>query len=64
MTRVEAIQWFKEIQNGEGVDITDFPDRLKGSMAKQFWHDSMFSYGLEYGVLLALIKIFDLSEEI
>ncbi len=59
----QAIKWFKRIQNGSGVDTSIFPDILKGSIARDKWGDSLFTYGIEYGVLIALIKIFDIKLE-
>jgi len=59
----QAIKWFREIQNGSGVDGSTFPDILKGSIAKDKWDDSLFTYGIEYGVLIALIEIFDIKIE-
>ena len=58
MTREEAVRWFKEIRAGSGVYRADFPDAMKGTLAKQHWDDPVFSLGVEYGVLIALKKIF------
>jgi len=35
MTRKEAIEYFKKIQGGSGVDRNTFPDELKGEIAKR-----------------------------
>ncbi|KKW11478.1 MAG: hypothetical protein UY48_C0018G0012 [Candidatus Gottesmanbacteria bacterium GW2011_GWB1_49_7] len=61
MDRDMAIKWFKEIQGGDGVDRTKFPDEIKGEIAKKFWNDSLFSYGIEYGVLISLIQIYGIT---
>lgn len=58
MTREEAVRWFKEIRAGSGVYRADFPDAMKGTLAKQHWDDPVFLLGVEYGVLIALKKIF------
>lgn len=64
MNKEEAIKWFKEIGNGVvGVDRTLFPDELKGRLAKNVWDDSIFTYGIEYGVLIALCKVFGITED-
>lgn len=63
MTRAEAIKWFKDIQSGQGVDRSDFPDDMKGNVAKQVWDDSDFTYGIEYGVLIALRKMFGITTD-
>ena len=63
MTKPEAIKWFKEIQGGAGVDRVDFPDSMKGEVAKAVWNDTEFGYGMEYGVLFALRGVFDITAE-
>lgn len=40
--------------NRMAIMRTLFPENMKGSMAKQYWHDSMFTYGVEYGALIVL----------
>lgn len=63
MTKPEAIRWFKEIQGGAGVDRTSFPEEMKGRIAKRVWNDSTFTYGIEYGVLIALMTIFKITPD-
>lgn len=63
MTKQEAIKWFKEITSGTGVDRFQFPDNMKGSTAKKLWNDSTFTYGIEYGVLIALHEIYKFKKE-
>ena len=63
MGRQQAIKWMKDIQSGSGVDRRSFPDSMKGSIVKEKWHDSIFIIGIEYGVLIAIMKIFNLKEE-
>ncbi len=64
MEKAEAIKWFKEIQNGSGVDRSKFPDDMKGRLAKKAWDaESMFTYGIEYGVLIALHEIYGITQE-
>ena len=29
-----------------------------GQIAKDMWHDPLFTYGIEYGILIAVKKIF------
>lgn len=60
-TKEQALKWFKKIQNGSGIDRSKFPDILKGSIAKDKWNDFLFTYGVEYGVLISLIEMFDIS---
>ena len=61
--RARAIQRFRDIQGGAGVDKSDFPEELKGEIAKDWWHNPEFSLGIEYGVLIALYEFFNLSLE-
>lgn len=63
MNKEEAIKWFKEIQGGFGVDRTTFPNTMKGEVAKSLWEDSIFSYGIEYGALIALRTAFGITED-
>ncbi len=46
-----------DITNGVGINRAQFPEEMKGSMAKRYWDDSMFTYGLEYGTILGLLMI-------
>jgi len=59
--RKQAIEWIKEIQTGK-FDRNEI-DVPKGNTAEVFWHDPMFSYGMEYGAILAIMKIFNLSKK-
>jgi len=61
--KILAIQWIWKIQNGEGVDRTQFPESMKGEIAKKYWDDSLFTYGIEYGVILALMEVFGIGEK-
>lgn len=62
MTKAEAIEWFKEITSGAGVDRDEVLEVLqRGSTAIAVWNDGTFTLGIEYGVLIALIKVFNLT---
>jgi hypothetical protein len=65
MTKEEAISWYRKTTGGAGVDRWSVLDVLqRGSIAEKMWDsDATFSYGIEYGVLIALIKAFDLKRE-
>lgn len=64
MTRDKAIKWFKEIQGGSGVDRSKFPNKMKGAIAKKLWdEDPIFSYGIEYGILIALREIYKITDD-
>jgi len=63
MKKQEAIQWIKDIQDGK-FNQDEFIDEMPlGSIATNNWHEGLFSYGMEYGAILAVMKIFDLTKE-
>jgi hypothetical protein len=62
MDKQQAIQWVKRIQGGQ-FDRNEIKDRIpKGKLAENLWNDGTFSYGMEYGAIMAVMKIFDLEE--
>ncbi len=64
MTREEAIAWYTAITTGDGVDRNAALDVLgRGSIAVGLWNDPTFTYGIEYGVLIALIRVFNLTQD-
>ena len=62
MNETEIKEFISDIQGG-GDRIwlmrNAFPDDMKGSMAKQFWDDPTFTYGIEYGALIILYHILE-----
>lgn len=64
MTKAEVIKWYKEITGGAGVDRYEALETLRrGRLAEKNWDDGLFTLGIEYGVLIALIKAFDITEK-
>ena len=64
--KVEAIKIFKNLQGPETIYpilLENFPDDIKGSIAKGMWNDSKFRYGSEYGMLAMLMYFFNITEE-
>lgn len=62
MTKEQAIRWIKEIQNGK-FDRNEMVDRIpRGRIAIKKWDDSLFGFGLEYGVIIGLMKAFDIDK--
>ena len=61
--RANAINKIKDIRDGDGVDRKNYPETMKGSIAKRLWHGADFSYGMEYGYILALMDAFNIKEE-
>jgi len=63
MAKDEAIGWIKSIQNGD-FDRNEIVDQIpRGSVAVRYWNDSMFSYGMEYGAILALMITFNIKKD-
>ena len=58
MTKEQAYEWYKAIQHGDGVDRDSFPEDQRGSIAQWKWNDPTFTYGIEYGALIAIRRIF------
>ena len=57
--KIKAIKIIQEIQNGN-FDRNN-PICPKGDIAKLFWEDATFAYGMEYGAIVALMRIADLT---
>ena len=59
MYKYEAIKFIKKIQSGQfDREQIEIP---KGVAAIDLWDDSKFTYGMEYGAILALMVAFDIS---
>jgi len=60
MTKDEATKWAEKIcQEGTGSIRQEYLERFDvGEAAKKVWDDSVFTYGIEYGILMAIAKIF------
>ena len=66
MDKQQAIQEYHRLTGGTGVDRNKykwFVDKCRGRLAVKCWNDEMFSFGMEYGYLICLIDIFDLTYE-
>ena len=63
MTKEEAIQQIKEIRNGNGIDRNEYPESMRGDIAKQVWNNNNFSFGMEYGYILGLMKTHSITKE-
>jgi len=64
MTKEQAIMWIHNIQNGSGLnrDKHDLLLNNRGTIAVRHWNDGEFTLGMEYGVMYALIDVFELKE--
>jgi hypothetical protein len=62
MTKEEAWKWADEITiggYGSGDARAEYRQNYPiGKMAEGVWDDGLFTYGIEYGILIAVAKIF------
>lgn len=64
MNRQQALAMFAEIVSGEGFDRESAKDIVgRGEVPEQKWYDGLFSLGMEYGALFALVYVFDLKDD-
>ena len=64
MIKEQAIEWYREITSGAGVDRNAALDVVeRGNIALGLWDDGAFTLGIEYGVLIALVKAFGITRE-
>jgi hypothetical protein len=62
MDRDQAIARIYEITSGSGVDRqTALAVIQRGEIAERHWNDGLFTLGIEYGYLLALVDVFNLT---
>jgi len=63
VVKEQAIRYIKDVQNGKmdktinGVPVGKIVDGLN------LWYDTNFSYGMEYGAILALMQLFDIEKD-
>lgn len=64
MTKDQAIAWYREITAGAGVDRYAALDVVRrGKVAVSLWDDGAFTLGVEYGVLIALVRAFGITRD-
>ena len=64
MDKAQAIAWFKEIDSGVGVDRYKHLNIIpRGAIAVTEWDGGIFTLGIEYGAMMAIVEIFDLEKE-
>ncbi len=64
MNKDQAIKWYREITSGAGVDrFAPLVVIDRGDVALGLWNDGAFTLGIEYGVLIALVKAFGITRE-
>lgn len=62
MNKDQAIKWIKEIQNGN-FDRNEIVSKIpRGSIAVSNWDEPLFTHGLEYGVIIGLMKVFNIDK--
>jgi len=64
MTRQQASEWCKRVQEGTYEERMWYLKMFgAGTAAIAYWDDGTFTLGIEYGILIALTKAFDLAAE-
>ena len=64
MTRQQALRLYKKVPDGSYPYRSWYAKKFPvGTAAKAYWNDEMFTYGIEYGMLIALAKAFDIMPE-
>ncbi len=70
MNKQLAIDRIHQIQNGKSNGFYDFPEEIKGKIAKRFYKNDWeggdqdtFKYGFEYGEIYGLMLAFDINIE-
>ena len=63
MTREEAIAWYRAIpEHGPyGPRAAYLKEFRIGSVADKIWDSGEFTLGMEYGMMIAIVRIFDLT---
>lgn len=46
-----------QVQRGNGPSREEIPQCMRGKLAFQNWNDPLFAYGIEYGIILGMLKI-------
>lgn len=55
-----ATELIADVQNGSSPNRNLIPKNMRGSIAQRLWDDSTFTYGMEYGVILASLLLKEL----
>ncbi len=64
MTKQEAIEKYRSIQGGGGVNRQDYLVTFDaGEIAKGRWNEPDFTLGVEYGYLIALAEMFSIAPD-
>jgi len=61
LRKMGAIAKIKNIQKSEGIARDSFPEEMKPN--ENMWENGNFSYGMEYGYILCLLHIYNITEE-
>jgi len=66
LTKEEAKKWAQSMcKDGTGKVRKAYLEQFGvGRIAKEFWNDEKFCLGLEYGILIAVAKIYEDLKEI
>ncbi len=62
----EAIKLIGNLQYKDTIYpilLENFPNNMKGELAKDLWNNTTFKYGSEYGMIAVLLYLFNITEE-
>jgi len=59
--KIQAIKKIKLIQSSRWN--RHVPEAPKGNLAVKLWNDDSFAYGMEYGAIVVLMQVFDITIE-
>ena len=64
-SKADAIARIKDIQSGNPPDRYGNQHLLaiRGQIARDYWNEAVFTYGMEYGQIGALMDAFDITVE-
>jgi len=63
ISKEQAINKIKDIQNNGLDSIEVLKDIPRGIMALNLWNDVTFKFGIEYGAIIMLMRIFNIKKE-
>jgi len=61
MNKEEAKEWVQDCcTNGTGIERNKYRENHGiGKIAEDYWNDPVFTLGIEYGLLIAISRIFE-----
>lgn len=64
MSKGDALALFHDVENGTHEIRSEYLEKFgAGSVAIPLWNDPTFTYGIEYGIKMAIARLFNLDPE-